>query len=32
MTDDFVVYPDIDLVFDPKVGRYTHRDGIPYSE
>jgi uncharacterized cupin superfamily protein len=31
-TDDFVVSPDIDLVFDPKVGRYTRRDGTSYSE
>ena len=31
-TDDFVVYPDIDMVFDPKVGWYTHRDGTPYSK
>jgi uncharacterized cupin superfamily protein len=28
--DDFTVYPDIDMVFDPKVGSYTHRDGSPY--
>jgi uncharacterized cupin superfamily protein len=29
-TDDFTVYPDIDMVFDPKVGSFTHRDGTPY--
>jgi uncharacterized cupin superfamily protein len=29
-TDDFTVYPDIDMVFDPSVGWYTHRDGTPY--
>lgn len=29
-SDDFTVYPDIDMVFDPKVGGYTHRDGTPY--
>jgi len=28
--DDFTTYPDIDLVFDPKVDDYTHRDGTPY--
>ncbi len=28
--DDVVVYPDIDLLFDSKVGHYTHRDGTPY--
>jgi uncharacterized cupin superfamily protein len=27
---DFTVYPDIDLLFDPKVGSFTHRDGTPY--
>ena len=31
-TDDFTVYPDIDLLFDPKAGRYTHRDGTSYSK
>ena len=30
MTDDFTRYPDIDMVFDPKVGWYTHRDGTRY--
>jgi uncharacterized cupin superfamily protein len=29
--DDFTVYPDIDMVFDPKVNCYTHRDGTPYA-
>ena len=29
MADDFTTYPDIDLVFDPKVGEYTHKDGTP---
>jgi uncharacterized cupin superfamily protein len=28
--DDFAFYPDIDLVFDPAVDGYTHRDGTPY--
>jgi uncharacterized cupin superfamily protein len=28
--DDFTTYPDIDLVFDPKIGDYTHRDGTRY--
>jgi uncharacterized cupin superfamily protein len=28
--DDFTVYSDIDMVFDPKVGAFTHRDGTPY--
>lgn len=27
---DFVDYPDIDMIFDSKVGQYTHRDGSPY--
>jgi uncharacterized cupin superfamily protein len=27
---DFVVYPDIDLMFDPKLGGYAHRDGTLY--
>jgi uncharacterized cupin superfamily protein len=31
MEDDFTDYPDIDLVFDPKVNCYTHRDGTPYA-
>jgi uncharacterized cupin superfamily protein len=30
--DDFTVYPDIDLVFDSKVGRYARRDGTLYPE
>jgi uncharacterized cupin superfamily protein len=28
--DDRAVYPDIDMMFDSKVGRYAHRDGTPY--
>lgn len=28
--DDITVYPDIDLIFDPKVGGFTRRDGTPY--
>lgn len=28
--DDCTAYPDIDMVFDPKAGGYTHRDGTPY--
>jgi uncharacterized cupin superfamily protein len=31
-TDDDVVYPDIDLVYESKVGKYAHRDGTLYSE
>ncbi|MDB5936343.1 MAG: transcriptional regulator [Massilia sp.] len=27
---DFVVYPDIDLVFDPALDGYARKDGIPY--
>lgn len=27
---DRVVYPDIDLLFDPQVDGYTHKDGAPY--
>lgn len=29
---DGAVYPDIDLRYDGKTGRYTHRDGTPYPE
>lgn len=28
---DRVVYPDIDLLFDPQQDCFTHRDGTPYS-
>jgi uncharacterized cupin superfamily protein len=28
--DDMTVYPDIDLLFDPRVDGYTHKDGMPY--
>jgi uncharacterized cupin superfamily protein len=28
--EDFTMYPDIDMVFDPRVSAYTHRDGTPY--
>jgi uncharacterized cupin superfamily protein len=28
--DDFVVYPDIDMVFDAKVDCFAHKDGAPY--
>jgi len=27
---DRVVYPDIDLISEPGLGAYTHRDGTPY--
>jgi uncharacterized cupin superfamily protein len=27
---DRVVYPDIDMLYDPEVDNYTHRDGTPY--
>jgi len=27
---DFCDYPDLDMVIDTKVGKYTHRDGTPY--
>ena len=27
---DCGVYSDIDMVFDPKLGGYAHRDGTPY--
>jgi uncharacterized cupin superfamily protein len=30
MAGDFVVYPDLDMVFDAKIGRYAHCDGTPY--
>jgi uncharacterized cupin superfamily protein len=30
MEHDFTDYPDIDMVFDPKVDCYTHQDGTPY--
>ena len=29
---DRTVYPDVDLLFDPKVDAYTHRDGTPYPD
>ncbi len=28
--DDFTTYPDIDLLFDPSVDGFVHRDGTPY--
>jgi uncharacterized cupin superfamily protein len=31
MPEDFTYYPDIDLLFDPSVGNYTHKDGTPYA-
>ena len=30
VADDRVVYPDIDLVFEPKIDSYAHNDGTPY--
>ncbi|HVE49690.1 MAG TPA: cupin domain-containing protein [Casimicrobiaceae bacterium] len=27
---DYTAYPDIDMVFDSKVGQYAHRDGSLY--
>lgn len=30
IASDRVVYPDVDLVFDPDVGGYAHADGRPY--
>lgn len=27
---DFVVYSDIDMVFDPAIDGYAHKDGVPY--
>lgn len=27
---DFVVYPDIDMVFDPRIDSYAHKDGTAY--
>jgi len=30
ISSDRVVYPDIDMVFDPQCDRYVHRDGTPY--
>jgi len=29
--EDVCHYPDIDLHIDTKVGRYTHKDGTPYT-
>ena len=29
---DGAAYPDIDLLYDGKTERYTHRDGTPYPE
>jgi uncharacterized cupin superfamily protein len=31
IASDCGVYSDIDMVFDPKLGGYVHRDGTPYS-
>ena len=28
--DDAATYPDIDMLFNPKVDWFTHRDGTPY--
>ncbi len=28
--DDFVLYSDIDMQIDSKVGHYAHKDGTPY--
>ncbi len=30
VADDRVVYPDIDLVFEPEIDSYAHKDGTPY--
>jgi uncharacterized cupin superfamily protein len=30
IASDCGVYSDIDMVFDPKLGGYVHRDGTPY--
>jgi uncharacterized cupin superfamily protein len=27
---DRVDYPDVDMVFDPKIGGFAHRNGTPY--
>jgi uncharacterized cupin superfamily protein len=27
---DVTMYPDIDMMFDPNVDNYTHKDGTPY--
>jgi uncharacterized cupin superfamily protein len=27
---DRVVYPDIDMVFEPDIDSFAHRDGTPY--
>ena len=32
IASDCGVYSDIDMVFDPKLGGYVHRDGTPYPE
>lgn len=29
---DVVVYPDIDLVFDPAIGGYAHKDGTAWRQ
>jgi uncharacterized cupin superfamily protein len=29
---DVCQYPDIDLMIDSKIGKFTHRDGTPYPE
>ena len=30
IADDCGIYSDIDMVFDPKLGGYAHKDGTPY--
>ena len=30
IADDFTTYPDIDMLFDPAVDWFVHRDGTPY--
>ncbi|HEY1615447.1 MAG TPA: cupin domain-containing protein [Rhizomicrobium sp.] len=31
-TNDDCDYPDIDMIFESRVGKYTHRDGTSYPE
>ena len=30
--DDVTIYPDIDMKYDPAVGGFAHKDGIPYGK
>jgi uncharacterized cupin superfamily protein len=31
VADDCSVYSDIDMIFDPRLGGYAHRNGTPHA-